>query len=741
MARRLLFALISLAMFGGQAHADPSQSVDAVSFEREVMSVLSKAGCNSGTCHGNLRGKGGLKLSLRGQHPDADFRAIAIDLSGRRINRNEPSASLLLRKPTAEVAHQGGLRFRPGSLEHETIRRWIETGLAPPNLSRPPVSALSVYPKEAVLREPESTVTLRVVAHFADGEEQDVTRQAVYETSNFVASVNKSGVVTRKEFGESTIMIRYLQQQTSVPVAFVRSSPDFVWNEPFERNQIDRIVFRKLKRLRVQPAGRASDHEFLRRAYLDTLGLLPTAGDAKSFVNSSDPLKRDQLIEKLVSQPEFGELWAMRWGDLLRIEEKQLDLKGVDVFHRWVTQAFQSGKPLNQFCSELVSATGSTFENPPANYFRSHRTPQIRAESAAQVFLGRRLQCARCHDHPFDRWTQDDYYSWTALFARVGYELPKTARRDKLDKNEFVGDQKVVFEDKGEVKNPRTGKPAPPKLLGVNEEVATDERLARLADWLASSDNREFARAQANRIWYHLMGRGLVEPLDDFRVTNPASHPELLEWLTDELIRSSFDVKHITRLIMRSSTYQLSSSNNESNRDDERNYSRNVIRRLTAEQLLDAQGQILAVRANLNGFTPNQRAGTIPGTRRVRLRDEKRSTGDRFLETFGKPKRSLACECERSNETTLAQALLLVSGDGLNSMLNHSDNRLASFAAKQTPIQEVINELFWSSLSREPSDRELDACLRTIDLAASREEGIRDVAWALLNAKEFIFRY
>jgi hypothetical protein len=450
------------------------------------------------------------------------------------------------------------------------------------------------------------------------------------------------------------------------------------------------------------------------------------------------------------------------------------------------SKSFEEGKPLDQFVRELISSRGSTYENPPANFWRAHREPFVRAETTAQVFLGIRLQCAKCHNHPFDRWSQDEYYEWSALFSGIDYEILKNERRDRLDKHEYVGEQIVLIhgdeeqarerekqrqkerekqkqkdkekddkkekdkkeEEKGpeiekdprEVKNARTGKTASPKFLG-SEDAIEGDRLRSLADWLTGPDNRLFARAQANRIWYHVMGRGLVEPVDDLRLTNPASHPELLERLTDELIESGFDVRHVVRLIVLSRTYQLASELDESElggeQYNEQLYARAVIRRLPAEQILDAQSHVLGVPARFEGYPEGTRAGEVAGVERVR---RKLSDGDQFLRLFGKPERLLACECERSDEPTLGQALTLVGGKNLHERLKREDNRIGRLLSAERKHAEVVEDLFWTALTRPPTERELNATLELIEESGNPRVVLEDLTWALLNAKELIFR-
>ena len=743
-----------------------STRADTVSFRRDVMAVLSKAGCNMGACHGNASGKGGFRLSLRGQDPEFDYRWLTRESDGRRIDRLHPERSLALQKPLGQVPHQGGVRFRQGSLEQQILAEWITAGAVGPG-AEPALSSLAATPASALLLEPEKSVQLAVTAGFSDGSRRDVTSLATYELSNLRAVVDHDGRVSRDKFGDTTLIARYLDRQVAVRLTFVPARPDFVWSDPPANNFIDRLVFAKLRQRRMNPSGLTDDSVFVRRAFLDGLGVLPTSGEAREFCKDAAPDKRERLIGELLQRPEFADHWALKWSDILRNEEKVLDAKGVEVFHAWIRQSMADGKPLDRFVRELIRAEGSSYENPPTNFWRANRSPTVRGETTARLFLGARLQCAKCHNHPFDRWTQDDYYSWAAVFARLDYEIVENKRKDKLDKNEFNGEQVIHIADGGAVRDPRNGEVVWPKLLGDRElgPGSYHDRLTPLAVWLTSSENELFAKSLVNFIWYHLMGRGLVEPIDDFRPTNPPTHPELLEALADRLVDDGFDLRRLVATIMRSRVYQLAATPNETNQDDEHNFSRAVVYRLPAEKLLDAQTQVLDAPVSFNGYPRGMRAGQLPGIEKLRRRDEPPAAGDRFLRAFGKPERLLACECERSNETTLSQAFLLIGGD-VNELLERANNRLAQLAESPRSDAEIVEELYWTALSRAPSADELAASLGYLNdishkfatkdqqalanLAAQfellpppddRRLRLQDMAWALLNSKEFIFRH
>ena len=714
---------------------------ESFSFDHDVMPILSRAGCNMGTCHGNLNGKGGLRLSLRGQDPSLDYLALTHELGGRRVNRNAPTQSLLLLKPVADVPHQGGQRFIRGSREYEIIRSWIANGTPPPSNTAPKVKHLEVSPTGLVVRSQNSPIQLTAIAHFSDGQQRDVTLQATYEVSNYVATIGDDGTTTSQSLGESTVSVRYLNTQGSVRIAFVPSLNSSVSHQRPSQNWIDAPITAKLTRLRVSAQPLATDAAFLRRTFLDTIGRLPTAIEARQFVTSEDPLKKSKLIDRLLADPGFADHWALKWSDLLRNEERVLDARGVQVFHRWIRDRFAAGMPLNEFVSQLVSASGSTYKNPPANFYRALRDPLSRGESSARLFLGVRLQCAKCHNHPFDHWTQDDYYSWASLFARVDYEVLKNERVDKFDKNEFNGEQIVLFKDEGEVTNPRSGAPAKPKYLSAFETppITTDQRLDGLAAWLTDEQNLPFAQAQANRIWYHLMGRGLVDPVDDFRSTNPASHPELLNELAIDFVANGFDVQHSIRQIMHSAAYQSATLKDDVDELATHNYAGILPRRLAAEQLLDAQCQVLDTQPEFNGYQPGVRAGQLAGINRVHIRTKSPSEDERFLTLFGKPSRQMTCECERLDDTTLAQAFHLINGAGMQRRLETPNNRLSTWVCTLPTSEDIVKELFWTALSRPPNAMELDAGINHLE--TSSIDGLRDLTWAVLNAKEFLFRY
>jgi hypothetical protein len=714
----------------------------ASSFRTDVMAVLSRAGCNMGTCHGNLNGKGGFKLSLRGQDADADLAALTRDAFGRRVDPLRPDDSLVLQKATMALAHEGGQRFSRSSEEYRILRRWIAGGAKADPVDTPTATRIEVTPTDAILHDPSDRVRLKVTAIFSDGKKRDVTRLACFEPSNLLVKVDPSGVAIRQGHGESSVLVRYLDRQAVVRLAFVPPRPNFTWKDVPENNYIDKLVFKKLKSLRINPSELCGDGEFIRRAYLDALGMLPTADETRRFLDDTRDDKRARLIETLLKRDEFADFWALKWADLLRNEEKALDSRGVRLFHGWIRRAMIDAKPLNEFARELVASRGSSYSHPASNYYRALRDPSTRAEATAQVFLGVRLQCAKCHNHPFDQWTQTDYHRFGAFFARVQYRIVENNRKDRLDKHEFDGEQ-IIYQDRSsELLHPVTRDTLTPRFLGsgIARNSDNSDRLTLLADWIAKPDNPFFARAQANRIWQHLMGRGVVDPVDDSRDSNPPTNPELLDALAKDLRESKFDLRHLVRRIMNSRTYQLSSVPNATNREDESNFSRSQVRPIQAEVLLDSVAQVTGSMPRFTGFPSGTRAVQLPGVVAPQRRRGPQKESERFLSVFGKPVRSLSCECERGDDSTLAQAFQLITGETLNAMLSDENNRLGKLIAAKRSDGQILEELYLAALCRKPSEVERKSALRLIGRAENRREALEDVLWGLVNAKEFLLR-
>ena len=718
--------LAVICLVAGRATAVPS-------FVNEVMPVISKSGCNGGGCHGNQKGKGRLKLSLWGDLPKSDHLALR---ESPRLNNTNPQESLILRKPTLNLDHEGGKRFGSGSEAYRILSDWIAAGTPYDGDSAPELTKLEVSTPDSAVKDPDETIQLTVTATFSDGSERDVTKWAVYETSNLQAECNALGRVRFLNYGETSVLVRYLNIREAVTVRCIPASPGFAWSDPPANNYIDRFVFKKLRRWRSSPVALCDDATFIRRATLDITGLLPTADEARRFVDSKDPEKRTRLADTLLQRPEFAEFWAVKWADLLRVEEKVLDRKGVAAFYGWIRDSIAEGKPLDRFAGEILAAEGSTYKNPPANFYRALRDPTSRAEAAAQVFLGTRLQCAKCHNHPYERWTQDDYYQFAAVFDGLDYKIVENKRRDKLDKHQFIGEQLVQRISKRVFNDPRTGKPPAPSLLDSVNVPDGDERFHVTAEWIGGHDL--FAKMQANRIWFHLMGRGLVNPVDDFRVTNPSSHPGLLEALAHDLRESRFDLRTLIRRIVLSRTYQTSSQPGSENVMRVENYACQEVRRLSAEQLVDSLHQVMDVPARFKGYPEGTRAAQLGGVQAV-FRDTG-TDSDRFLRLLGKPGRLLSSDVERSSETTLAQVFALTGGGTLDGLLTRSGGRLDRLVDSSLEDENIIRRLFWTTLTRAPSRVEVKACLAHLQSQPNRRVTLEDIVWGLVNAKEFLLR-
>ncbi len=735
-------AIIHLAcsVWGVLAVCTACTAQEPVRFDTEVMAVLSRAGCNAGACHGNLNGKNGFKLSLRGQDPAADYLALSRDMLGRRVDIEHPEQSLLLLKATASIPHEGGKRFRTDSLEYRILSNWIAEGMRRDRAGLPTPVALLVTPTDKVVLDPAERVRLQVVARFSDGSTRDVTRLSAFDISTTLLTLTPEAEVQSNQCGETTVLVRYVNLRKAVTLTYVPPHADLPWPNLRTANFIDELVFQKLRSLHLTPSPLCDDGVFLRRAFLDLLGVLPSVAETKAFLADHASDKRARLIDSLLKRSEFDDFWALKWSDILHNEEKALDRKGVEVFHEWIRQAIAENKPLNEFAREVIAGRGSSYAQPAGSFYRALREPSSRAEAAAQVFLGVRLQCARCHNHPYDQWTQTDYHSWTAFFTRVQYRVVENNRRDKFDKHEFDGEQ-IVWQDRSsEWKDPRTGADLAPKFLGEDTQPfgKQDDRLRVLADWIAQPDNPYFARAQANRIWFHLVGRGLVEPNDDFRASNPPTNPALLEALAHELAGSQFDLRHLIRTIMLSSAYQLSAAPNATNRDDETNFSHALVRSLPAEVLFDALGQASGARVRFRDKPADMRATQLAGVQSSAAR--KPGPADQFLQRFGKPERLLSCDCERSDDVTLSQAFQLITGETINKAASQGARKLSDQLQKGRSIDSVIEDCYLAALCRHPTSAERAAIESMLHLPGKQREALEDLLAALLASKEFLLR-
>ena len=714
-----------------------------VSFTRDVMPVLSKAGCNGGGCHGNQNGKGGFKLSLWGENPTLDHKNILS--SEKRANPSNPEVSKLLRKPTLLEKHEGDKRFDLESEEYRILHDWLKLGAKNDIDSAPQLESIRIIPSSVLLSAPNKKINLQVKAKFSNGEEKDVSQWAVYESANLGAEVSAGGELEFSQPGETTVFVRYMGGRASMRAALIKANDNYKWKGPSSKNEIDHYVFSKLKLFNQNPSAVSDDLTFLRRVSLDVTGSLPSSETARSFLSDKRKDKRSILIEELLKSEEYASFWALKWADLLRVEEKTLDSKGVEKIYGWLKEMIGSGKPLDQFTKDILCATGSTYNNPPANFYRALRAPVNRAEAVAQVFIGTRINCAKCHDHPFENVRQDDYYRFAAIFDAIDYEIIENKRKDGFDKHRFVGEQviKLVSADKFQnkfLKDPRTKKPPEPGFLDPSSGPikSFDNRLEEVADWITS--HPRFAKVQANRIWSNLVGQPLVDPIDDVRETNPASNPELLQFLSKELIESGFDQKHLIRLITNSITYQLSSDPGlVLNVGTDLTFARAKVMRYPAEVIIDAAHKSMSIESEFSDSFKSKSAITMPGVDSVHL-SKNPHENDKFLKIFGKPARLTNSDAERSNETTLAQVFELTAGKTLNTILSHQENKIGQLLKNGKDDLEIIDELYWSILTRPPVDEEWSAFLSYLNMSSNRRSALEDVAWSLLNAKEFLLR-
>ncbi|MFN3652046.1 MAG: DUF1549 domain-containing protein [Armatimonadota bacterium] len=752
-------------------------------FQNHVQSVLSKAGCNMGACHGAAAGKNGFRLTLRGYDSDLDYERLRYESGGRRIQPNDPGNSLLLKKATAAVPHAGGQRFKVGSWEYNVLAGWIAAGMPGPSKEDPTLAKLDVLPRERTL-SPSVEQQLVVRAHFSDGHVEDVTHWARYSSNEEgIATVGEDGNVTTTGVGETQITIMYLGQVSfaNVTVPFPNDVNPKQYQAIPAPSYIDKLVLSKLQKLRILPSELASDEEFLRRAYLDTIGTLPTPDEVRAFLGDKTPNKRAKLVDQLLERPEYVYFWTYKWGDLLRVNRETLTEKGMWAFYSWLRDAVAENKPWDQLVHEVLTANGSNFEYGPSNFYRISRTPEDLTETVSQAFLGIRVQCARCHNHPFEKWTQANYYEFANFFSRV-------ARKQ----GDHPSDLFITAAAGGEINFPKTGKPLPPTPYD-GQPMATDstqDRRVYLADWLASPKNEYFVRSIVNRIWRHYMGRGLIEPVDDLRATNPASNEPLMEALGKDLVEHKFDLKHLMRQIMNSRTYQLTSRPRPENKKDDRQYSRYFVKRLTAEQLLDAICQVTGQPEKFPGLPAGYRAIHLPDTR----------VSNYFLDVFGRPPRQITCDCERAQEPNMAQALHLINGQGVNQKISSDAGLVATLikAGKKDP--EIVEELYLACFGRFPTKPELDQAVQIVaeamnppqpemkpadpkaapakpgeapaadaakaaeakaaeakpaemkpaemkkeepklDPAVARRQVLEDLLWALINGKEFVFNH
>jgi hypothetical protein len=707
----------------GQKSALPVEVRDCatdphIDFIRDVNPVMTKLGCNAGTCHGAKEGKLGFKLSLRGYDPLFDVRALKDDLAARRLNVASPDDSLMLLKATAGVPHEGGQRVRTDEKYYEILRRWIADG-ARLDLAAPRVTKIEIAPQNPVVQQIGARQQMRVVATYSDGSTRDVTAESFVESGNQdVASATGPGLVQTLRRGEAPVLARYEGAYAATTVTVMGDRSGFAWSEPPTFNRIDELVAAKWKRLKIAPSDLCSDPEFLRRVYLDLTGLPPSSSELRGFL--ADPAenraKREAVIERLIGSPDFVEHWTNKWADMLQVNSKFLGRDGARLFRDWIRKQVEANTPYDDFVRTILTATGSNHENPPASYFKVLREPAETMENTTHLFLATRFNCNKCHDHPFERWTQDQYYHMAAFFARVDLQ-PDPASGKAVIEGTAVEKARPLYEvitDKaeGEVTHLRTNKVVAPEFpfpaatidaTSAAPPAKAPTRREQLAAWMTSPDNRYFAASYVNRLWGYLTGVGIIEPLDDIRAGNPPSNPELLEYLTHEFISHKFDVRHVLRLICQSRTYQLALHTNRWNEDDKTNYSHALPRRLPAEVLYDAVLRVAGSEPHI--------PGTPPGTRAQQLFDSGVDLPSGFLANLGRPPRESACECERSNDLRLGSIMSLLSGPAVADAIADPKNALAALTAQEPDDGKLIEEVFMRTLNRAATAEEIDRTL------------------------------
>lgn len=718
---RFLIAASLLAAFlvpnaGKGADAQPH-------FIRDVVPVLTKAGCNAGACHGSLQGRGGFRLSLLGFDPAADYEAILKGARGRRVSLGSPGSSLVMQKALGTVPHGGGRRIEPDSPSHKTMQKYLSYGAVSPADWKLQVQSLSAVPAAAVL-QPGATVAIQSQARWSDGSEMTVSPRALYDSSDpLVAEVGGSGEIKAVGSGKATVMVRFAGQVAAVEVTVPYGPPpDLSHFKPV--NYIDELAAAEWKRVGVTPAGAAGDNEFVRRVYLDLIGTLPQPEEVRKFLASGDPERRNKLIDELLERPEYVEYWALRWGDLLRGHKRYLGERGLGSFTSWVRKSLRENKPLDEFTREVLTSQGNLYTTGPVAYYFVDSTPEELAETTAQVFLGVRMQCARCHHHPLEVWSQDDYYGLAAFFTRV-------EAKNSGDNGRFGG-LKSIRALAAPVPNRGLKPEVQPRVLGEAVAAPSEPDVRKhLADWIASSQNPYFARNFANRYWSYLIGRGIVEPIDDLRATNPPSNAALLDALAKDFADHKFDVKHLLRTICRSRVYLLAAERAPTRDRDGSLFTHRSLKRLSAEVLLDGVNQVCE--------TSESFAGLPEGTRAISLPDP--TTASYFLTTFGKPLRTTACECGRMAGPDLSQALHLANSSALQEKLSSDKGRIARLIKASKSDNEIADELYLAAFARLPSERERKVIEETLHEVPARQEAWEDILWSLLNSSEFVFQH
>tara|TARA_Y100001960_G_scaffold36994_2_gene34840 strand:- start:932 stop:3310 length:2379 start_codon:yes stop_codon:yes gene_type:complete len=693
-----------------------------ISFTLDVMPVFMKANCNTGSCHGAARGKDGFLLSLYGFNPNDDYNNITRDFSSRRINLAFPEESLLITKGAGVVPHTGGTRFRKGEELYEIVHEWLQDGAVMDQGEIPTVTKVDIYPKGAVLNGEGAQQKITVRAYYSDGTDRDVTHLAYFSSNNDnSAIIEQDGVVTAQNRGEAFIMARFDTHTVGTQFIVLPKNLEFAWNELPENNYIDTLMHDKFKKLRIIPSEVCTDEEFIRRVTLDVTGRLPTVDEYNAFLADADPKKRDKLVDELLTRKEFVELWVMKWAELLTIRTtNQISYKSMLLYYTWLQERIANNVPMNVMVQELLGSNGGTFANAATNYYQNETNTLKVAENVAQVFMGMRIQCAQCHNHPFDRWTMDDYYSFAAFFSQIG-------RKRGEDPREII----VFNSGSGDVRHPVGNRVMAPKFLGgETPDVAGKDRRQIMANWLASDENPFFAQNLSNIIWAHFFGKGIIQEVDDVRISNPPVNKELLEAMSKNLTEYNYDFKKLVRDICTSRTYQLSTKTNETNEKDTTNFSHATLRRMRAEVLLDSITQVTT--------TSNKFPGLPNGARAVQIANGNTSTY--FLTTFGRAKRETVCSCEVKMEPNLSQALHMLNGDTVNSKIAQG-GLVSTRLGEQVPHEKIIEEIYIRCLTRKPTEKELTNLMELVAQEENKQQALEDVFWALLNSREFVFNH
>ena len=715
--------------YGGQilkvpVMVDQAKVERPISFRLDVMPVFMKAGCNSGSCHGSSRGKDGFRLSLFGYDPDGDYFRLTRESIGRRVNLALPEESLMIEKGLGRVPHGGGERFKADSELNRTLLRWLEAGALKDGTNVAKVTGLEINPRQAVLEGSNTTQRLTIRATYSDGTDRDVTTLAAFFSNNEPsARVTEDGMVKAGQRGEAFVSARFDTFTVGAQVIVIPKNLRYNFPDTPENNYIDGLVYNKLKKLRMAPSGTCDDSTFLRRVYIDITGTLPTPQQVREFADGQSAGKRAAVIDSLLERKEFADLWVMKFAELLQIRSNndQFSDKAALLYYNWLQDKFLNNVPIDKIVQELLTASGGNFKNPASSYFQIEKDTLKTSENVAQVFMGMRIQCSQCHNHPFDRWTMNDYYSFAAFFPQVG-------RKPAEDPRETV----IFDKGDGDVKHPVNGKTMSPKFLGgaVPEIAKGQNRREVLAKWIASPENPYFAKNMANIVWAHFLGKGIIDPVDDVRVSNPASNPELLETLGTKFTEYKYDFKKLVRDICNSRTYQLASMVNDSNALDDRNFSHAAIRRMRAEVLLDCISEVTVTKDKFKGLPR--------GSRSVEIADG--TVNNYFLTTFGRATRGTVCSCEVRVEPNLSQALHLLNGDTTQGKVAEGGVVKKLLAQKKTDA-EVIEDLYLRCLARKPTAKETAKLNTYFKDGKNQETVLNDVFWALLNSKEFIFNH